>query len=232
MLDIFFLSFRESNAEENWLRLCQRFPKAKRVHGITGVYQAHRLVSQAAATDFYFLVDGDNWIHDDFDFQAPPNLDPRCLYVWRARNPVNDLLYGFGGIKLYNKALLTSLQAPGVDVATTVAPSYKPIQIEASTTRFNASPLESWRGAFRECAKLTQTLHQNTNDSQTHARLQVWLTQGAQKDFGSWCLLGAQQGHEWAQKMINEGRDLSLINDFSQLEEKFHKITTDSPLRL
>ncbi len=26
-----------------------------------------------------------------------------CLHVWRAKNPINDLIYGVGGVKLFPK---------------------------------------------------------------------------------------------------------------------------------
>ncbi|MBY0383627.1 hypothetical protein K2X05_00585, partial [bacterium] len=161
MFDIFFLSYAETNAEQNWSVLVERFPKAKRLHGICGVHRAHQLLAECTETDFYFVIDGDNRIHQDFTFEVPFQPENRSLYVWRARNPVNGLVYGFGGIKLYNKSLFKNETSVGADVATTIAPHYVPVMTEASTTIFNSTPLEAWRGAFRECAKLTQNILKN-----------------------------------------------------------------------
>lgn len=221
--DIFFLSYAESNAEIHWQALTARFPKAKRLHGIQGVYKAHAIIAGCSETDFYFIVDGDNLVNQDFDFSVPfkPNKD--ALYVWRAKNAVNQLVYGFGGIKLYNRSLFESQKSTGPDVATTIAPKYVPVMTLASTTCFNASPLESWRGAFRECAKLTQNLNKNPNDLHSRERLSVWLTQGGDQPHGNWCLLGARQGHEFALGASALGHDLQNINDFAWLKQEFLK---------
>ncbi len=223
MHDIFFLSFSESNAEANWLTLRTRFPRVKRLHGIHGVYKAHAIIADCSETDFYFVVDGDNRVHEDFDFTVPFPVSKDSLYVWRAQNSVNQLIYGFGGIKLYNRSLFEMEQSVGPDVATTIAPKYIPVMKLASTTCFNATPLESWRGAFRECAKLTQNLNKNANDNQSRERLSVWLSQGRHSTHGDWCLLGAQQGSQFATEALANGKDLNSINDFGWLNDKFLK---------
>lgn len=234
--DIFFLSYSESNAELHWQNLVARFPRAKRLHGVCGVYRAHALLAETSESDFYFVVDGDNLVHDDFDFSVPFVPEKKALYVWRARNPVNQLVYGFGGIKLYNRTLFQKNSTVGADVATTITPHYVPVMTLASTTCFNASPLESWRGAFRECAKLTQNIFQNPKDVQSQERLHQWLTVGAEAPFGSWCLLGANLGHSYAKERLQKQQSLVEINDFTWLKSEFlknqslTKITTDSLL--
>jgi hypothetical protein len=221
--EIFFLSYTESNAESNWLRLRTRFPQAKRLHGIQGVLKAHSLIATCSSTDFYFIVDGDNQIHDDFDFAVPFAPQKDSLYVWRARNPVNQLVYGFGGIKLYNRSLFHNAKVTGPDVATTIAPKYIPVMTLASTTYFNASPLESWRGAFRESAKLTMNINKNPTDRHSCERLSVWLSKGEDQPQGKWCILGAQQGRAFALNAVAQGTGLQSINDFQWLNNEFLK---------
>ncbi len=232
MFDIFFLSYSESNAESNWQTLRSRFPKAKRLHGIQGVFRAHSMIAECSETEFYFVVDGDNCINSDFDFMVPFEPHKDSLYVWRALNPVNQLVYGFGGIKLYNRQLFQTTTKVGTDVATTIAPKYVPVMRLASTTLFNATPLESWRGAFRECAKLTQNLNKNPQDHHSQERLTAWLTEGEKEHNGTWCLLGARQGVAFAKSVISSGKSLQAINDFEWLNSEFlktsQKITTDS----
>ena len=41
MYDIVFISYQEPNADENYDKLKERFPLAKRVHGVKGIHQAH-----------------------------------------------------------------------------------------------------------------------------------------------------------------------------------------------
>lgn len=220
--NVFFLSYMESNAEENWRHCLTICPRAQRVHGVRGVKKAHRIIATQAQTDFFFIVDGDNWVHADFDFQTSEILEKHTLYVWRAQNPVNDLCYGFGGIKLYNKwLLLENTKTTSVDIATSIAPSYKPIPIVASTTQFNASPLESWRGAFREAAKLTLNTLKNPNDSASRMRLHSWQTNGLDRKNGSFVLHGANKGQLFAQNHYLDTIALEAINDFDGLNTLF-----------
>lgn len=213
----------ESNADKNWQNLLEQQPLAKRLHGIEGVKKAHQKIAEAAETDFFFVVDGDNWVNKDFDFSAPDLLDEETLYVWRALNPVNDLCYGFGGIKLYNKwLLLDNPKGTSVDIATSIAPKYKAVPIVASITEFNASPLESWRGAFRESAKLTLNTFKNPLDSASHSRLTAWKTQGQNRLFGAESMSGANMGNAYV--VLNEKNTpaLNKINNFDWLNTLFH----------
>ncbi len=223
-MDVFFLSFSESNAEENWQHLLARFPNAKRVHGIKGVKNAHKVVAEQSTTPFFFLIDGDNRILPDFNFEIDfkPKLD--TLYVWRALNPVNGLRYGFGALKLYNRdILLSSCDSKVIDVATTVAPKYHIVHSVASVTHFNASPLEAWRGAFRESTKLQLNCLNNPQDNHSRQRLDVWLHQGHDAVYGNWCLLGAKQGQEFALKNWKNLQALAQINDFQWLNSLFQQ---------
>lgn len=230
-MDIFFLSFMESNADQNWHTLVTRFPTVQRLHGIRGVKNAHQKIAETARTDFFYVIDGDNHIHDDFDFTLPQNLQRESLYVWRARNPVNELCYGFGGVKLYNKwLLLENAKSTGVDIATSIAPIYVPVPVLASTTLFNASPLESWRGGFREAAKLTLNTLKHPGDSASRSRLHVWRTQGEQSSFGKECILGANMGHNYALIHSGDVSALERINDFEWLNNHFNSISPESQL--
>jgi hypothetical protein len=225
MIDIIFLSYDETNAEKNWHSLRERFPHAQRVHGVKGVKNAHQQAAQLARSDFFFIVDGDNVIHPDFNFQVAFPMEKDTLYVWRCLNPVNDLVYGFGGVKLYNKFLLLELQRPtSVDVATTVAPKYKPVFVTASTTAFNSSDFEAWRGAFRESLKLTMNVLNNTGDKASRERLETWCARGSDRPHGEWCVRGAQQGRQYAETHQQQHENLSLINDFDWLKTQFFEV--------
>lgn len=220
--NIFFLSYMESNADKNWSWLLQNQPSAQRIHGIQGVKKAHQKIAETAETDFFFVIDGDNHVHNDFDFSVPDHLNKKALYVWRAKNPVNDLCYGFGGIKLYNKWLLLENVTPtSVDIATSIAPQYVPVQRVASTTEFNASALESWRGAFRECAKITLNVIKNPLDSASLLRLETWKTKGQEQLFGKESILGANMGHAYSQLHVKDPNSLNKINDFDWLNSIF-----------
>jgi hypothetical protein len=90
MYDIVFISYQEINADENWNLLKQRFPFARRTHGVTGIHQAHIAAARKCFTDMVWIVDGDAKIVDTFNFDYKPT-DTDYVYVWRSQNPVNDL---------------------------------------------------------------------------------------------------------------------------------------------
>jgi len=59
MYDIVFISYNETNAEENWLKLKERFPRAKRVDGVKGIHQAHIAAAKKCFTKMFWVVDAD-----------------------------------------------------------------------------------------------------------------------------------------------------------------------------
>ena len=220
-MDIFFLSFNESNREKNWALLKSRFPKSRRIHGVKGVALAHLICAQLSKTPYFFVVNGDNEILKNFQFQPPSPLTP-AVYTWRSLNPVNNLIYGFGGIKLFWKQRLLPFPR-GIDVSTSLKIPYKIIQERASITRFNASPLEAWRGAFRECVKLSSHCISRQRDKETRERLEVWCEKGGDAPFGSYSVLGARQGRAYGLEHRNCSKSLGKINDFQWLESYFLK---------
>jgi hypothetical protein len=219
--DIIFISYDESNADENWSRLTERFPWAQRVHGIKGIRQAHIAAAETSRTPYFFVVDGDNRIRPDFNFQPPMTLKENTLYVWRCHNPANHLVYGYGAIKLYNKSLVQRRYKKEklVDLATSVTEHYHIMHQVASETHFFNTPFEAWRGAFRECAKLSSGLIQRQKDDETRRRLSDWCNVGHPVDNIDWVLLGANQGKAFGEDPQNE---LSRVNDFSWLRERFN----------
>ena len=48
----------------------------------------------------FWIIDGDAELKDDFNFDYV-TTQTDTVHVWRSENPVNDLVYGYGGIKLF-----------------------------------------------------------------------------------------------------------------------------------
>ncbi len=89
MFDIFFLSYDEPNREPNWRKLKARFPRARHIHGIKGIWKAHKACADQANTESFFVVDGDSEVLDSFDFRiATTRVLDKCIFVWHAFNPV------------------------------------------------------------------------------------------------------------------------------------------------
>ncbi len=221
--DIIFISFRESNGDKNWIHLKSRFPRAKRVHGVQGIAQAHQMAAEISETEFFFVVDGDNRVKANFQFSTPSNLklNKETIYVWRCHNPVNDLIYGFGAIKLYNKDLMKSRYPDQyVDLATNVSEKYQIVHEVASETLFFLTPEEAWRGAFRECVKLASRVIDRQKENETSERLNTWCKVVKNYENSNWVLQGARQGKEFGEKNANV---LYKINDYQWLKQRFEE---------
>ena len=89
-MDIFFLSYLESNREKNWLTLKKKQPKAKRVHGVKGLALAHQICANLSQTEFFFVINADNEISNNFHFNSPKLLNTtqihlkQAVYCWRS----------------------------------------------------------------------------------------------------------------------------------------------------
>jgi hypothetical protein len=214
-LDVVFISYKETNAEENWQRLLKFAPNAKRVQGVPGILNAHKAAANLVTTDMFYVVDGDAWIADEWTFDFQPNLfDRDCVYVWHSKNPINDLHYGYGGVKLFPTALLKRTTKWGTDLTTSVGKKLKVIDSVSNITKFNASEFDTWRSAFRECAKLSIN-----KDKDSSERLDRWLSI-SNGEFAKWALLGAVQGKEYAEK----NPSITRVNDYEWLEQQFKEL--------
>jgi hypothetical protein len=224
MYDVVFISYEESNADANWQRLISKFPAARRLHGIQGIHQAHIAAANLVATDMFYVVDGDAAIEADFQFDhGVPDHQLDHVHVFRARNPINDLIYGYGAIKLLPtaevKRLLDSDFKP--DMTSSINRKYKIVHQLSNVTAFNTDPYNTWRSAFRECAKLASGVIDGQINTETQQRLETWCTVGSGRDYGHWCLLGAQAGRKFG--LDSRGTDqLMRINDWVWLREQYH----------
>jgi hypothetical protein len=222
VFDIFFLSFDEPAAEKNWQALSERFPAAKRVHGVQGILNAHRACAEKSVSKFFFVVDGDNLVCPEFDFTVSFTPHTATCYVWRALNPVNGLVYGFGAIKLLDRALLLQKQSMGIDMTTSLGENYSIVNEIASVTHFNTSPFQAWKSAFRECVKLASQSIARSNNMENSIRLEKWLTVSRpEAAFTEWSLRGARCGKEFATVNFNRAEELAKINDYSWLNSYF-----------
>jgi len=213
---VIFISYDEPNADQNFARLLGFAPTAKRVHGVHGIVNAHHKAAQIADSDYFFVVDGDNWISDGFRFDRP-EIELSGKYLWPSRNAVNGLVWGNGGIKLLKKEDLLSVQDDSVDFFVRMNGALKVLNIIASETRFNSSPLLAWRCGFRECAKMAAGLFKTKNMDKV---LEIWQNIGADKLNGNWCMLGSRLGAAYGK--ANAGSSsLRLINDMDWLGTEF-----------
>jgi hypothetical protein len=222
--DIFFISYNESNADKNFSILKSKVPQAQRIHGVTGIFQAHQLAAKKSFTKMFWVVDGDAVIVDDFNFDyCVSEYDLECVHVWRSINPVNNLIYGYGGVKLLPKALTVNMNLDSVDMTTSISPLFKGIDSVSNITEFNTDPFSSWKSAFRECVKLSSKIIDRQNNEETAERLDTWCNVGKDKPFGEYVINGALAGKAYGEKNKNNKDAIKQINNFSWLEQEYKK---------
>ena len=236
MLDVIQISYHEPFADENFEMLKLFAPYAKRVQGVKGIFSAHKEAAKIAETSNFYVVDADAIIHEKFNFdykpsstveQYPGTMENQCIHVWRSLNPVNDLIYGYGGVKLFPRKKLLKARAWTVDMTTTLnAPFCAKMEL-SNITSFNTTPFDAWKSAFRECAKLASSIIPNADNYDNEHRLNVWCTRGDNKENGKYCIMGANQGKDFGEYYRGNLKILKKINDFQWLKEQFEQVKDD-----
>ena len=222
MYEIFFISYNEPNADKNWEILKSRFPTARRIHGVKGIQQAHYAAAKQSFTKMFYVVDGDAEILTSFDFShSLEKEDYETVHVWKSRNPINGLEYGYGGVKLLPKHKVIQMSMDTVDMTTSMSNRFKVVNVVSNITAFNTDSFSAWRSGFRECVKLSSKVIDRNYEQETEDRLIVWCSEGDDKPFGKYAIAGARAGRKYGTDNISNKDALVLINDFEWLEEKF-----------
>ena len=209
-LDFVYISYQEPNKEENWADLLSKVPWAKRVDGVKGFDNAHKAAAEKAETDFFISVDGDNIIDDSFLLQTLDwsKTNPKAVHRWRARNNVNDLVYGNGGLVGWPRETCLQMKThenakdkkAEIDFCWTVP--HENLHNCYSTTVINAKPQQAWIAGYREGVKMSldQGKHIPPQDFMriihgSNLRiLTTWMTVGADVEYGKYAMLGARMG--------------------------------------
>lgn len=211
-LDCIYLSYDEPQKEEFWLKIRNMVPWARRVDGVKGSDAAHKAAALASTTERFVLIDGDNMPDPEFFNQtldlSRPDYD-RAVFRWRARNHINGLMYGNGGMSSWTRQFVMDMNThehtDGRDetvVEFCFDPLYWAMHDCYSTTYPNGSAFHAWRAGFREGVKmcLNKGSRPTVSDfrDRVHQRnldhLTVWHNVGADVDHGLWAIAGARQG--------------------------------------
>jgi len=208
-LDIVFLSYDEPNADLHYADLCNKVPWAKRVHGVKGSDHAHKAAANLSETDWFITVDADNIVNPKFfDLNIDTSDSKIQVYGWCARNKINGLRYGNGGIKVWKKSFVLNMQthenstSDRGQVDFCWEDGYQNFPKVYSDSIITASPYQSWRAGFREGVKMTlldgirvpsQEIEQRIWWHNIH-RLRMWSTVGMHEENGKYAILGARMG--------------------------------------
>ena len=241
-LDCIFLTYDEPKKEEFWIKIQNMVPWAKRVDGVAGSDSAHKAAAAASETSRFVLIDGDN-IPDPKFFNLQLHLDDGNhdnVFRWKARNHINGLTYGNGGLSCWTKDFVNNMRTheatDGRDetvVEFCFDPKYIPMHDCYSTTYPNQSPFQAWRAGFREGVKMC--LNRGTKptlqefEQKVHARnydnLCIWQSVGADVENGWWAVYGARLGTYMT--MLRDW-DYRQVQDFSHLAYLWESFSQDS----
>lgn len=222
MYDLIFISNNEPNADENWQLLSNRFITAKRVKNVKGIHQAHISAAKNSYTKMFWAVDGDARILDTFNFDyIVPEYDQDVVHIFHSINPVNDLRYGYGAVKLLPRKLTSEMSNKTLDMTLGISNKIKILNDLSNITHFNVDEFSTWRSAFRECVKLTLNVLKKKDNDESLRRLDTWCEVGLDKPFGKYCIQGAREGKNYALVNYENIEALKLINDFDWLKERF-----------
>lgn len=243
-LDCIYLTYDEPQKEEFWIKIQNMVPWAKRVDGVKGSDAAHKAAADASDTDRFVLIDGDNIPDPDFfNLQLEiTDLNRDCVFRWRARNSVNGLMYGNGGMSCWTRDFVYNMRTHEAtdgtaenDVEFCFYPNYWAMNDCYSTTYPNGTPFQAWRAGFREGVKMCldrgakptlQEFEQRVNN-RNYDNLCVWQSVGADVDNGLWAIYGARLG---TFMIMIEGWNHKDVQDFDALQKLWETFSNDDPL--
>jgi hypothetical protein len=242
-LDCVFLTYDEPNKEENWVKIKNMVPWARRVDGVKGSDAAHKAAADASDTDRFVLIDGDNIPDPEFfNLQLKLNHDENCVFRWRARNHINGLMYGNGGLSVWSKQFVYNMRTHEAsdgstenDVEFCFYPNYYAMHDCYSTTYPNASAFQAWRAGFREGVKMclnkgarpTISEFQDRVHQRNFDHLTIWHNVGRDVNNGIWAIAGSRMGTYMT--MITPTWDYRLVQSFDALEELWATVQDSNP---
>ena len=243
-LDVVYLSFDEPQREEFWVKVKNMVPWAKRIDGVKGSDAAHKAAASASDTERFILIDGDNLPDERFfnlTLEFPDDIWEQAVFRWRARNHVNGLMYGNGGLSSWTRIFVNNMRThentDGRDetqVEFCFDPLYWAMHDCYSTTYPNGSPFHAWRAGFREGVKMCLDKGRRPTVSEfrdrVHQRnldhLTIWHNVGADVEHGAWAVAGARLG---TYRTMLTAWDYREVQNFDALEEIWQEIRDWDP---
>jgi hypothetical protein len=139
-------------------------PWARRVDGVKGSDAAHKAAAAVSETERFILIDGDNMPDPEFfnsTLELPDAQWESAVFRWRARNHVNGLMYGNGGLSSWTRTFVNNMRTheatdgrTETEIEFCFDPLYWAMHDCYSTTYPNGSAFHAWRAGFREGVKM------------------------------------------------------------------------------
>lgn len=243
-LDCIYLTYDEPQREEFWVKIKNMVPWAKRVDGVKGSDAAHKAAAEASDTERFILIDGDNMPDPAFFNQTLVFHTPEyehAVYRWRARNNINGLMYGNGGMSSWTREFALKMQTheatdgrTETEVEFCFDPLYWAMYDCYSTTYPNGSAFHAWRAGFREGVKMCLNKGAKPSVSEFQSRvhsknldnLTIWHNIGADVEYGEWAIAGSRMG-TYMTMLTNW--DYRQVQSFDQLADIWKTVENDNP---
>jgi hypothetical protein len=243
-LDCIYLSYDEPNREEHWVKIKNMVPWAQRVDGVKGSDAAHKAAAELSTTERFVLIDGDNLPDPIFFNQTLNFITPeyeQAVFRWRARNHVNGLMYGNGGLSSWTRTFVRNMRTheatdgrEETQVEFCFDPLYWAMHDCYSTTYPNGSAFQAWRAGFREGVKMcldrgrkpTLEEFQDRVHKRNLDNLTIWHNIGTDVEYGEWAIAGARQG-TYMTMLTNW--DHQQVQDFDALAELWITVKESEP---
>jgi hypothetical protein len=219
-VDVFFISFKESNSEINWQRTKELHPDAIRLHGIKGIDKVHLLCDELCRTEFFWTVDGDNWLTHTLEYHEQIDSD---LLMFKANDPLHKNLTLLGGVKLWRKGSIVNRDMSKGDFSLNATRSKVVIDRAYSDTIYNKTPYDAWKTAFRHCVKLMSVIFRSRpNAKNIDVYIDQWKACEHITELNAiWAYQGYVDAKEYVEQFDNNLTELYKINNYTWLENYF-----------
>lgn len=244
-LDCIYLSYDEPQKEEFWVKIKNMVPWARRVDGVKGSDAAHKAAAEESDTDRFVVIDGDNipdlsFFDLELDYTDKDPSYEMAQYRWKARNAINGLVYGNGGISCWTKEYVLNMkthEASNGDEKTTVDfcldynnSLYWSMNDCYSTTYPNYTPFQAFRAGFREGVKMCLVEGKKPSvdqfkqmaGSRNMDNLTVWHNVGMDVEHGIYAIYGSRMGTRMT--MLTDW-DHTQVQSFDYLQELWNTIS-------
>jgi hypothetical protein len=165
-----------------------------------------------------------------------------AVFRWRARNHINGLMYGNGGLSSWTREFVQNMHTheatdgrSETEVEFCFDPLYWPMYDCYSVTYPNGSAFHAWRAGFREGVKMCLDRGRRTSigefKDRVHSRnldhLTVWHNVGRDVEYGIWAIAGARMGTYMT--MITPQWDYRTVQNFDELAKLWDTVKDSDP---
>ena len=215
--DIFFISYRESNCEDNWKTLLAFHPMAKRIHGIKGIDHSHMACNRLSATNRFWTVDGDNKVVAPLIYNNKAALNQFDLIYFQSRDPIDNTTSSLGSIKLWSKDKFINTDMSKGDFCVHATATKKSVNSILSVHQYNTTPFDAWKNSFRKMVKAFSgvvapaALNANIDQFKNH----INCVNGTNNARWSYC--GYIDAEKYSNECNGNFEKINLINDYDWL---------------